>query len=295
MKTIIKIMSLFITASLILVSCNSDEASGITAVDYTNVNITLVAAQNDVTISESDMTGDVSYQITASIPEPQTLDYVVNFEQKGTAIEGFDFDVERIIIRAGNTSASTNVVVHKTGDLEEEDDTISLVAVSEGTTSNIVTFAFNATITDDYTNEDLFMTIEWCSDFKYEFTLGDLSGNYGEKIDLDIYLFDEATNDMVGYAATADCPEVLEFGSLPDGSYVAVVFVWDNALASLGVGANVPLNVSYEQEYFIEKTEFPHNLTLSSDAAYDTNSAGVPLGPLARIVKVGHEYTITTP
>lgn len=287
-KNIIAVLIL----SVLLTSCSDDEnftgKSMIT--DFTQPNVVLSVVNTEVTVNEAD---EDSFIVTATIAEASTIDVVIDLKQTAGNADENDYSVSKITIPAGETSSTGVVSIIASGDLEG-DETFTLSAVSRGNTK-VENFNFTVNIVNDFINDNFIMNIEWCADYNFDFAVGALSGNYGDMIDLDIYLINEATGTTDAMAATGSCPEHLEFGGLDDGSYIAVVYVWDNKLATLGAGATVPLNITYEQEYFVELTDFSHNLFLSSDSPGDTASAGIPIGPLARIVKSGHEFTITTP
>src|SRR5690606_30959888 len=233
----------------------------VAAVPYSPVAVTLSASDNNVTVLETD--GEASYTITASIAEPQELDYAILLEQtagEATAGEDFDFD-HSIIISAGETSATAEIVIFPTGD-PESDESFTLTATSADNNINITPFNFSATITGDYINDVLDFTLSW--DGSYE--QNGIAIDSFCPIDLDLILYDTAGNQLGYIAGTSDCPEVGSISGLPDGSYWLVIDLYENPFENNNISEPLPVKLTYSQEFFIPETTFdyPGGYTLST-------------------------------
>jgi hypothetical protein len=204
----------------------------------------------------------------------------------GSATSGFDFDFDPVItIDAGATSASGSISILKTGDIEGDDD--FTIGFSAGPNASMATStSFSASISDDYINDVMAFTFDWAGSYTYEPVDGaEITLDYCG-IDFDFYIVDSGFNFMPPWdAATSSCPESFELSGLADGTYYLVSDLYQNNFAGAGVGQDLPITVSYSQEYF-DSGSFVFN-------AYNTDdSSGTYLMGQVDVAN-GYEYTIT--
>lgn len=290
-KNINKLLLSFATLALIM-GCNEDDDNAVQPVSYSPVTVTVSSTENNVTVMENAIAGGMaSYTITASISEPSELHYIVNLEQTGgTAERGQDFDFDdQIIISPGLTSGSATINVYASGDIETSDDTFTVSASSGDSYSSLASpFSFSGTITDDYINDVLSMTIDWSGDFTY--TAGvpaEVTIDFCD-MDLDLLVYDSSFTDTGIYdAATGSCPEHIDLSGLADGTYYLVLNVYDNPFADLGAGAAIPVTITYAQDQIINETAIVNN-SITSDTASGTNVLAIELE-----VVDGYIYTLT--
>lgn len=286
MKAFYKIFTLIIFTSLFIVSCEVEDTTGDSSLNYTATSITISASENDFTVSESSMTDSQSYTITASIPEPVAVDLVIDLSNtSGTATNGSDFEFDKeIIIYSGQTSATGNVTIHKTADVEGDED--FSIDFSCKANASINDLTFNATITDDFINDLIGFTFDWSGSYTYSpFGGAEVTIDYCE-IDMDFLLFDSDFNMLAIFdAATSSCPEHFDLSGLADGTYYLVADMWANPLAGLNTNQDLPITISYDQEYF-GSGEFIFS-------GYNTNDSSGTL--IIGVVEVsgGYNYVVT--
>lgn len=291
MKNIKMKYSLILLIVISLLSCNSDDNTGESMLEYTPINIAVNVVDTEVTTTED---AGNEYTITATIDEPSTIDYVIDIIQLSGNDNDNDYEVNPsyITIPAGSTSSTAIVSVISTG-ADEEDEVFVFGAKARGN-ADVLPFEFKLNIIDNNINDVLKMSFDWCTDYEFPVTVGNLTGNYCDMIDLDFYIYDSSFNVVANYsAATGSAPETLVFEDLADGTYYVQVFVWENKISDLGIGQQIPIAITYEQDYFIPETTLNHGLYLSTDSPGDPNSQGVSIGVACEVVKNGHEYTIT--
>lgn len=284
MKNIFKQILGLTILSFMLFSCDTEDLTGDSVVNYVAPTATFtLAGGNSVTVQETAIPTDgVTYEINATIPEPIVVDLYIDLTQTGGNADAGDFSVERIKIPAYATSGSGFITLLKSGDVEGV-ETLDITANTDAANVNgSDTFSF--TIEDDYINDNLMMTFAWCDDFEYDDNGVTLTGNFGLLIDIDLVVIGP---DTVTTGATGDCPEIVEFGGLADGLYKIAVQVYANDASAFGMGTDIPFVVSYYQEYFIDEMPLEHTLTLNSDA-----NTGI-LGLIAEVEKVGNTFTVT--
>ena len=283
MKIYIKQILSLLFISLIAFSCETENYTGDSSVNFEAPTVTFSSPSgNDITVQEAAIEGEnVTFTIEATIPEPLPIDLNIDLSKTGGSATDADFSTKGITIPAYATSGSGTVTINKTGDLEGVEDLV--ITANAGNSANMNgSDTFNFSIEDDYLNDNFQMTFSWCNDWEVEDGGTTLSGNFGDQIDLDIIVAGGATS-----AATGDCPEVLEFGGLDDGTYTIAVQIYENNVPS-GLGLSVPLEVTYFQEFFIPVTPFEHTVVINSDMASG-------LFVIAKVTKVGHEYSVATP
>lgn len=290
MKKYINKLILSLAVLTLVTSCDEDDDNNVDTVPYSTVTVNLSVDENNVTVSENDLVDSQTYTITASIAQPQVLDYLIKIEQvAGDATEGVDFTFDHdIILSRGTTSATGTVTILKSGDIEN-DESFTLVAKSFNEYFNVSDFSFSATIVDDYVNDVLSMDMDWSGEYSY--TPAGLPAEVTIEfceMDLDLLVYDSNGNDTGIYdAATGACPESIDFSGLPDGTYTLVINVYANPFSGLGTAAPVPITFTYSQEFILEETVFTNN-GITADTPDGTNVIAAELE-----VVDGYIYTVT--
>lgn len=289
-KNSIKYLAMSALLLTAFTSCEDDDFDAVNAVPYAPVNVTVTANDNDVTVLETD--GEVTYTITASITEPQELDYPILFEKtSGNATEGFDFDFDQnIVIFAGTTSATAEIVIYKTGDIEEDDETFSITAKSADTNMILSPFTFNATITGDYINDVLDLVLSWDGSA----TSNGVSIDSFCPMDLDLILYDAGGAQIDYIAGTSDCPEVGSVSELADGTYQIAIDLYENPFENAGFTDVLPVQLTYSQEFVQDEP-----VTLDYSGAYTLSTPGNATGANIMFIATlevvnGYQYTVTS-
>ncbi len=290
MKKIFKIKGL-IVALLLVASCGSDDDSNsVSTVPYSKVDITVSSDENNVIVMENAIAGSQSYTITATIDEPQELHYVINLMQTdGNATENVDFDFDhQIIISPGDTSGIAHVNVYPTGDIEE-DEYFTISASLENNYANLAnSFNFSGTITDDYVDPSLELTMSWDGSA----TSGDVSIESFCGIDFDLLLYD-ANFGQLGYVlGTADCPEHDYLPALADGTYYLVADLYENPFKDLGFTDTIPLVLDYNQEYFDNSGSLP-NSSYNLSSVGSAEGGTTTLAGIAQVIIANNGMDIT--
>ncbi|WP_417238798.1 hypothetical protein [Bizionia sp.] len=286
-KNSIKYLSLSVLLLTALTSCDDDDFNEVPAVAYSPVAVTMSATDNNVTVLETD--GEATFTITASIAEPQELDYAIVLEQtSGDATEGEDFDFDHtIIISAGSTSSSADVVIYATGDIEN-DETFTITAKSADTNIILSPFTFNATISGDYINDVLDLVLSWDGSFSEN----GVNIDSFCPIDMDLILYDGNGNQIDYIAGTSDCPEVGSVSGLADGMYMIAADLYENPFENYGFNEPIPVKLTYSQDFLMPETTFDYSggYTLSTPGS---DTFGNVLFIATLVVQNGYEYTVT--
>jgi hypothetical protein len=271
--------------SLGFTSCDDNEESSVAIKSYSPITIDISISDNDVTIDESAIDGDaVAYEVTATLPEVQTLDYVINFEQNGGTSDSDDFETHNIIIRAGELSGTSDIEILKTGNIEG-DETLSIKAVTFEEVAQLSgDVEFKANIENDFVDETLSITTSWSG--SHTFTApGDTEVILDFcAIDLDVWLYTIDGIELGPLGASSNCPETGTIPQdLPDGEYFLVVEVFENNLAGYGQTEPVPVRISYNQ-------------TNSGSGSFTSNVFSLAsvedLTAVATITKSGYNFTV---
>jgi len=278
--------------SLGFTSCDDNEESSVAIKSYSPITIDISISDNNVTIDESAIDGDaVAYEVTATLPEVQTLDYVINFEQNGGTSDSDDFTTHNIIIRAGELSGTSDIEILKTGNIEG-DETLSIKAVTFEEVAQLSgDVEFKANIENDFVDETLSFSTTWSG--SHTFTApGDTEVTLDFcAIDLDVRLF-TAAGQMVTYlGATSNCTEEgYTPQDLPDGDYFLVIEVYENDLAGYELTEPVPVRISYNQSNSGSGAFTSNLFKLSSPATLPSNNP--ELVAVATITKSGYNFTV---
>lgn len=281
----IKKFLLLFALSAIILSCEEDDQTGDSQIEFSRSTITLTTSSPSVFDESSIDSEDPStYQITveATIPEPQPVNAVVELYQTAGTATSSDYSFGKITIPAGYTSASGTVDILQTGDIEgEETLTISGKSVAN---FDVASFSHDVTIENDYINDQLELTLSWEGSAEH----GDLSITSFCDIDFDLQIYDSAFNSLGYVLATSSCPENDVLYGLPDGTYYLVSELYDNPYSGLGYTDAINLTLSWSQEYFEE--------TQGSITSTDFNLGSTPtVGGLIVVLEVtnGYEYTLS--
>jgi len=287
MKNIIKYICFSISIGLLLTSCeDSEEFTGASRINHSDVSVTLTSSQSTYTFNEADIDPDdpttYSVNVTGSIAEPQSIDVIVSFKQTGGNADNHDYSVGEIRIPAGSTSGSTNIEVNKTGDIEGT-ETFTLQAVADGNSRLSSAYSVTTTI-NDWINDVLEFSTNWSGSYSYTSTGGANVTLDFCKIDIDVYVFTSTGSYVGDLGATASCTETGSISGLPDGDYFLVLDVYDNPLSVFGATETVPVTISYSQEYFDSGSFTVNSINLGSPEG---------LTAVATISVSGYNYTIT--
>jgi len=285
MKKIIKQILGLTILSFMIFSCESDDFTGDSIVNYVAPTATFSMAEgNSVTVQETAIPSEgKTFVIEATIPEALPIDLYIDLTQTGGSGDSSDYFAERIKIPAYATSGTGFVTILKTGDVEGVETLDITTNTNSANVNGSDTFSF--TIDDDYINDNFVISFAWCDDFEFVDAAGiTLTGNFGELIDIDIIVIGPET---IVSGQTGDCPETIELGGVADGLYKFAVQVYANDAAVYGMGIDIPFVVSFSQEGFFPETVLEHTIILNSDA-----STGI-IGLVAEVEKAGYTYTIT--
>ena len=272
--------------SLTFTSCDDNEDSSLAIQSYSPITIDISISDNNVTIDESAISGSsVAYTVTATLPEAQALDYVINFEQNGGTSDADDFTTHNIIIRAGDVSGTSDIEILKNGTVEGN-ETLSIKAVTFDEIAKLSgDVEFKASIENDFIDNTLLFSTTWSGDYTFQ-AAGptDVTVDFCN-MDLDVLLY-TIGGDFVGYlGATGSCVETDSTPQgLPDGEYFVVVDVYANPLLDFGLTEAVPLTVTYSQSNSDSGT-FTSNLF---NLATPTGEVGI-----ATFTKSGYNFTVT--
>lgn len=289
MKKIIKNIGLLALSSLLFTGCNDDDASGDSLINFSTVQVTLTSDMNNVVIDESaiDVDNPTVITVTATIAEPSPVSLRIPLEWKSGSANGSDYTAATIVIPAYTaTSASTTVIVEKTGDVEGNETLVLGPAKAPNLTTNNFELAID--IQNDYINDVLSMEVDWAGTGTYTAGIpADVTLDFCE-MDLDLLVYDSTFADTGIYdAATGSCPESVDLSALADGTYYLVVNVYANPFSALGAGIAVPVTTTYSQEYFIDETSF-----VNSNVSTDT-PAGSDILIAELEVLNGYVYTMS--
>lgn len=254
MNKIIKNIALIAFAGALFTSCNEDDNTGASVIDYNTATVTLTSTSPTM-FDESgiDGTDANTFQVViqATLSEPQPIDAVIDLVQTGGNADSADFEGSTITIPAGSTSASGTVNILQTGDIEGDETLV--IGGSSRANFAVATFSHSVTINNDYVNKSLDLEVSWEGEITVD--VEDVSTTTVQlcAMDFDILIFDETNGVYLPEAdlglQTGSCPESTNY-EFEDGTYVIVAYLWANPHESLGDSSEVPFTVSFEHEYF---------------------------------------------
>jgi hypothetical protein len=287
MKNIIKYIGFTLSIGLLLTACeDKEEFTGESVLAWGDQPITVTSSANSYTFNEDAIDEDVpstySVSITASIAAAQPVSALISFKQTGGNADGDDYSVGNITIPAGSTSASTNIELNYTGDVEGS-ESFTLEAMADGNFN--LSSAYSVTVTiEDKINDVLDLSTNWSGEYSYSAGSAVVSLDFCE-IDIDVLLYSTAGSFMGYLGATGACTEVGSLSGLPDGDYFIVLDLYDNPHVAFGATATVPVTVTYNQDYIGTSGSFTYtgiNLSSPSD-----------LYAAATVSVSGYNYTVT--
>lgn len=289
MKNIFKTLSLLVASSVLFYSCSEDDNTGASMINYTSPTVTLTTASTNVVVDESaiDPATGHAITITASIPEAVEADLYIYLEQTGGTADSGDFSVGTIELKAGNTSASTDVVIWQ--DCEsgvEGDETLTIGYVGSTPNANVNPFSMDISIENDWVNDVINFEFDWSGEYTYDSDLpSEVTIDFCAS-DLDFVLADASGNALGYIAGTASCPEAGGFGGLPDGDYIILAEVYSNPFSAEGINEPMPISVSYDQCGF-SGGSFVNEVLNTDTLAGDV----IPIATVT--VSGGYNYTVT--
>ncbi len=272
---------------ILITSCDEEDNTGASGINYTDATITVTSAQSSYTFDEilidEDVPSTFTASISASIAEPQPVDAIVSFVQSSGNADSNDYTVGEIKIPAGATTGSTDIEINRTGNVEGSEN-FTLKAISDGNFKLASDFTLPVTITD-FVDDTLLFSTTWAGEYTFE-AAGptDVTLDFCS-IDLDVLLFTSAGAYVQALGATGACTETgSTMEGLPDGDYFVVVEVFANPLLTYALTEPVPLTVNYSQSNS-ESGSFTSNLfSLASPTG---------LVAIATITKSGYNFTVT--
>jgi hypothetical protein len=287
MKNILKTISFLFIGALIFTSCDDEDYTGASQLTHTDATITVTAVQSSYAFNENLIDEDApetySFAISASITKTENVDITVRFNQKSGNADTSDYSVGDIVIRAGDTSASTMVEVLYTGDIEAT-ETFTLSASTEGNSTLSGPFEIPVTITDKVND-----VLEFSTTWEGSFTDADdtlITADFCA-IDMDVLLFTAAGSFVQYLGATGSCTETGSISSLADGDYFLVINLYANPLSGMGLTETVPVTISYSQDSFSSGSFVYNDFNLGSVGGDSVLEA------VATITVEGYNYTVT--
>jgi hypothetical protein len=274
MKQIFKYIGIAAFACSMFTSCSDDDVTGLSTIDYSPVTVTLTSSENNITIDETTI-GENGYVITvtATIDNPLPIDIIVPLTQTGGTATAEDFSFGSIRIPSSLTSASTEVIINQTGNLEGN-ETLSIGAVDNSmiTNASVNPFSLDVNIENDYVDYTFTLNFDWSG---YVFPEEDENNSDLPfcDMDLDFLLIDASFSDTGNYAAaTASCPEelVLDGRTVADGVYYIYAELYANPYSSSDFGVQVPLTITASQG--AGGSIYPETVTVPS-FTFNTNDA----------------------
>ena len=222
-----------------------------------------------------------TYSIVLDKPTDRPIDF--SFVQIGGDAEvDHDFVLENATVPAYATTAKMSVII--LNDLEAEGtETLQLNIESGPSLANKYLVhpdtqypgTLSLTIQNNI-SDDLVMSFDWERDINYAGTDYSTCVN----IDLDIFVSDAAGFDIndpwstfngTNYAASADCPEVMDWvmSDWGDGDYVIWHEVWSNGFRGLGTNTLVPITAS-----IVRPGAFSVDITQDDSQAMNSDNDG---------------------
>ncbi|MCF8272334.1 MAG: hypothetical protein K9I95_00730 [Flavobacteriaceae bacterium] len=278
-KYIIKI-ALVLSAAILTIACNEDDATGAATVTAKSpsLSVTLDFANSQTLVEQ-----EATYAFTVTLSEPQIADVRVYLEQiSGTATNGDDFSMPaNITIPAGKTTASDVILLHA-DDLIEDTETAT-IKIGTGLESNVggissQTITFNIA---NLTEGDLAIGLEWE-------TAETITDNYGNEIgayaaaDLRLLLTDVPYTTLLDGADGGSAEHYVLDGAAPDGEYYIVADFYD----ATDIPVDLNLTLSFDQVGVI------NGQTHSFAAALNTTDICADLYfILAKVTKTGDTYS----
>ena len=277
MKQIFKYIGIAAITCSLFTSCNEDDSTGLSTIDYSPATVTLTSSENNVTLDETLIDSELGYAITvtATIDNPLPIDIVVPLTQIGGTGDANDFTAGSITIKSSLTTGSASVIINRTGNTEGN-ETLSIGAVADEmiNNANVIPFSLDVNIENDYVDNNATITFDWSG---AAFTSADGSEEFLEFCDMDVdfYLLDPSFSIINDSAATGACPEAITFdpSTLPDGTYSVYADLFCNPyFGASALDFAVPIRGSYTHGY---ESEFGSG-NFDPSFEFNNNSASGP-------------------
>jgi len=286
MKKIFKPFSIFIVASLIFTSCEDEnDNTNASLINYSPATVTLSSLSNtafDESAIDPDNESTYVVTINATLSSPQPVNAIIDLVQSGGTANSSDYKAGTITIPAGSLTASANVEILKTGDIEGS-ETLNITGESRANFT-VTPFTFSASIENDYINDVLEFSTTWSGSHTYTSIVGDITADFC-LMDLDVLLY-TSTGAFVQYlGGTEACTETGSISGLPDGDYYLVINVYDNPLSLTGLSEPIPVTISYSQEHFISESFVSNSFNMASPRG------GVAVATIT--ISDGYNYIVT--
>jgi hypothetical protein len=204
------------------VACKEDdtEVSTITSFDKfsTNLPAPIVVAEEDAT-----------HTINLTFDAKQIMDVhlEISVAESSTATEGVDFDLSahEISVASLERSAAVDIIVHADYEPEGNETVVLHIEGTDPFGLPLPVESLVLTIRDSIYPTSV--QLNWEGTFEYA---GD-TYTLCENADIDLFIADGTGAFVGGFAgASANCPENMAVGGLPDGTYSIVANLYENGL-----------------------------------------------------------------
>ncbi|KGL62830.1 hypothetical protein [Polaribacter sp. Hel1_85] len=289
MKNTIKNIGLFAIVAVFFASCEDDnDNTGASLLNYSPATVTLSSTSNtvfDESAIDADDESTYVVTITATLPSPQPVNAVIDLVQSGGTASASDFSAGTITIPAGSLTASADVEIMQTGDIEGT-ETLDITGKARAN-FNITPYTFSASIENDYINDHLEFSTTWSGSYTYELSTGTAENTVDFcGVDIDVLAYELATGNYYDLGGTGSCTETGSMGELPDGDYYVLLYIYGNPYATLGQTEIVPVSISYSQEHFDTSGSFVSEAVTLATPEQE-------LLAVAQITKSGYNFTVT--
>jgi len=281
------IIYILIAISLLtIVSCEKDNYTGDSTVTVRN-SVGTISFDLPAEIVEN----DTAFTYTVTIDPPQVVDLhiPVTASSEGTATEDEDFTIDHLlVIPAFTSTASGNLTIAE--DAVIEGDETVVIQIGNTANANLNLAQTTSTITlKNFESGDLDVYADWGGTT----SVGGMDYDLCESVDLDMYLYNSAYENMFAYdGATADCPEHLTISGLEDGVYGLYANLWASAVPadSLEI-VSYPITVTFVQGGVLEETAIQSSESAINNSDLDYYAGGSVLKLVAEITVSGSNYT----
>ncbi|MBK6263464.1 hypothetical protein JKA74_00340 [Marivirga sp. S37H4] len=192
-------LSILGASSLILMSCEQDELTGLSPLKATNPGVSISPDPGSFSMIEQDTT----IEVTITLSEAQIVDvpfYFTHTSEEG--VDGEDFEVQSVVVEKGSTEGVGYI-------------TLIGSATPQGKRSISIAIGDNQVANTNYTPQ----TFTWdVIDYDASITWADCD------TDIDLYLVTSGT--AIDGSFTVDCVEPVNLEGLPNGEYELYAEYW---------------------------------------------------------------------